>query len=173
MLGVVLLSSVEFKDYSVQVKSTLQDCAIAFLHEVGGELKSRAIRNSDMHRRSGKTSGSYDYTVDEGDFVAYIGSDYNNALWEEFGTGQFALKGDGRKGYWVYIDDGGASGNKSKSPKTYTLKEAKFIVARMREKGLNAYYTNGKQARRPLWKAFESMKGNIDRMARERFGDLK
>lgn len=171
MLGVVLVS-VEFEDYSIEVKTTLIERAIGFLYEVGGELTSRAIRNSDMHRRTGQTSGSYQYKVDEGQLAVHIGSDYENAIWEEFGTGKYALKGDGRKGYWVYVDDGGASGQKSKSPKSYTLKEAKRIVAMMREEGLNAYYTNGKQARRPLWKAFESMRGDITKIAQERFGDL-
>lgn len=171
MLGVVLVS-VEFEDYSVEVKTTLVEKAISFLYEVCGEMTSRAVRNSDMHRRTGQTSGSYKYIVDESNLSGHIGSDFENAIWEEFGTGKYALKGDGRKGYWVYVDDGGASGKKSKSPKTYTLQEAKWIVARMREEGLNAYYTNGKQARRPLWKAFESMRGDITKIAQERFGDM-
>lgn len=179
MLGVVLVSNVEFEDYSVEVKTTLVEKAISFLYEVGGEMTSRAVRNSDMHRRTGQTSGSYKYVVDEGGLAVHIGSDYENAIWEEFGTGKYASdkhgnpSGKGRKGYWVYVDDGGASEKKSKSPKTYTLQEAKQIVAMMRSEGLNAYYTNGKQARRPLWKAFESMRDNITKIAQERFGDMQ
>ena len=176
MLGVVLVS-VEFEDYSVEVKTKLRESAIAFLYEVAGEITSRTIRNSDMHRKTGQTSGSYQYVVDEGNLSAHIGSDLENAIWEEFGTGKHAIdkngnpSGKGRKGYWVYVDDG-ASGKKSKSPKTYTLEEAKKVVAMMRSEGLNAYYTNGKQARRPLWKAFESIRGQVQKIAEERFGDM-
>ena len=178
MLGVVRVSNVEFHDYSAKVKTKLTENAIAFLYEVGGELTARAKRNSDMHRRTGQTSGSYEYKVDDGNLAVHIGSNFDNALWEEFGTGKHASNkdgspsGKGRKGYWVYVDDGGASGKKSTSPKNYTLEEVKKIVAIMRGEGLNAYYTNGKKARRPLWKAFESMHGMIDKIAMERFGDM-
>lgn len=167
------MSNVEFEDYSAKVKTKLTECAIAFLYEVGGELHARTVRNSDMHKKSTTTSGSYDYIVDEAGLAVHVGSNYENAIWEEFGTGKHALKGDGRKGYWVFVDDGGASGEKSKSPKTYTLKEAKKVMAILRNKGLNAYYTNGKQARRPLWKAFESLRSGIEKIAQERFGDLQ
>ena len=36
---------------------------------------------------------------------AVIGSSDQNAIWEEFGTGEYALKGDGRKGGWWYATD--------------------------------------------------------------------
>lgn len=38
--------NVEFHSYSVNVKTALKDKAIAFLHEIGGEIKSQAQRNS-------------------------------------------------------------------------------------------------------------------------------
>ena len=172
--------SVEFEDYSVEVKTKLTECAIAFLHEIGGELHARVVRNSDMHRRQGHTSGSYQYVVDEDNLSVHVGSDYINAIWEEFGTGKYAVdkhgnpSGKGRKGYWVYVDsgDGKASEKKSQNSKNYTLGQAKWIVKQMREKGLKAYYTNGKKARRPLWRAFESMRGSIQKLAEERFGDI-
>ena len=162
---------VEFEDYSVKVKLKLQECVIAFLYEVAGEIEALAKRNSRV--KTSQTKGSFQHIVDEGNLSAHIGSDHENAIWEEFGTGLNAINGDGRKGYWVYVDDGGASGKKSKSPKTYTLQEAKRIVAIMREEGLNAYYTNGKKPTRALWKAFQSTKGKIERIAEERFGGMK
>ena len=42
----------------------------------------------------------------------------------------------------------------------------------MREKGLNAYYTNGKKANRPLFRAFESNKGKIQSVAEKYFGGI-
>ena len=170
MLGVVLVSNVKFEDFSVQVKTKLQDNVIAFLYEVGGEIEARAKRNSRV--RSSKTKGSFQHVVDESNLSAHIGSNEENAIWEEFGTGLHAIKGDGRKGYWVYVDDG-STGKKSKSSKTYTLKEAKKIVAIMRSEGLNAYYTNGKEPSRALWNAFQSIKGEVIKIAEERFGDMQ
>lgn len=164
------MSNVEFEDYSVQVKTKLQENAIAFLYEIGGEIEARAKRNSRV--KSGKTKGSYQHKVDESELAVHIGSDEENAIWEEFGTGLYAVKGDGRKGYWVYVDDGSTE-KKSKSSKTYTLGEAKKIVAFMRDQGLNAYYTNGKRPTRALQKAFESSKSLIQRIAEERFGDMQ
>lgn len=170
MLGVVLVSNVEFEDYSVQVKTQIQENVISFLYEVGGEIEARAKRNTRV--KSSKTKGSFQHKVDESALAVHIGSDEENAIWEEFGTGLYAINGDGRRGYWVFVDDG-STGKASKSSKTYTLSEAKKIVAMMRDQGLNAYYTNGKKPTRALWKAFESIKGEISRIAQERFGDMQ
>lgn len=131
--------NVEFHSYSVNVKTALKDKAIAFLHEIGGEIRSQAQRNS--RRKTSQTAGSYQYKVDEDALAVHIGSDYWNAIWEEFGTGEHSIKGGGRKGYWVYVDNGGAP-QAPKGGKTYTKEEAKRVVAIMRKKGLNAYYTN-------------------------------
>lgn len=97
--------NVEFHSYSVNVKTALKDKAIAFLHEIGGEIKSQAQRNS--RRKTSQTAGSYQYKVDEDALAVHIGSDYWNAIYEEFGTGEHAINGGGRKGYWVFVDTGG------------------------------------------------------------------
>ena len=171
------MSSVKFEDYSVQVKTKLQDNVIAFLYEVGGEIEARAKRNSRV--KTSKTKGSFQHVVDESNQSVHIGSDEENAIWEEFGTGKYAidkngnLSGKGRSGYWVFVDDGGASGKKTKSPKSYTLEEAKRVVAFMRSEGLNAYYTNGKKPSRAFWNAYQSIKGEITKIAQERFGDMQ
>ena len=170
MLGVVWVSdNVEFYDYSVKVKSALKEKSIAFLHEIGGEIRSLAQRNS--RRDTSQTAGSYKSTVDEGGLAVHIGSDYWNAIYEEFGTGSHAINGNGRKGYWIFIDTGGEP-KAPKGGKTYTLKEAKRIMAMLRKKGLNAYYTNGKTANRPLFKAFEATTPKIQKVADKYFGGL-
>ena len=162
-------SNVEFHNYSVQVKNALKEKAVSFLHEIGGEIRSQAQRNS--RRDTSQTAGSYQYKVDEGGLAVHIGSDYWNAIYEEFGTGVHAINGDGRKGYWVFVDVGG-SPSAPKGGKTYTKDEARKIVAIMRKKGLNAYYTNGKTANRPLYKAFTSTEPKIERVAKTYFGGL-
>ena len=161
--------NVEFHSYSVNVKTALKDKAIAFLHEIGGEIRSQTQRNS--RRRTGRTAGTYEYMVDENELAVHVGSNDVNAIWEEFGTGEHSIKGGGRKGYWVYVDNGGAP-QAVKGGKTYTKKEAKRVVAIMRKKGLNAYYTNGKTANRPLYKAFTATEGKIQSVAERYFGGV-
>jgi len=162
-------NNVQFYDYSVQVKTTLTDKAITFLHEIGGEIRSLAQRNS--RRDTSQTAGSYGFKVDEGNLAVHIGSDYWNAIYEEFGTGEHAIHGDGRKGYWVYVKTGGKA-TAPKGGKTYTLQEAKKIVAIMRKKGLNAYYTKGKTANRPLYRAFTATEPKIQKVAQNIFGGI-
>jgi hypothetical protein len=97
--------AVKFTDNSAQVKGALNDAVIAYLHEAGGELESQVKRNSRVG--SGQLKNSWTYEVDESKGVTTIGSPLENAIWEEFGTGEFALKGDGRKGGWYYQDENG------------------------------------------------------------------
>lgn len=126
--------SLEFEDYRVQVKEALFDAGEAFLHEAGGELQARIRRNSRV--RTGQTKGSYDYFVSgsymAGEQYCQVGSNLENAIWEEFGTGEYALKGDGRKGGWVY-----------QAPK------GEF------------YYTKGKTPNRPMHNAFTALKAKL------------
>lgn len=42
----------------------------------------------------------------------------------------------------------------------------------MRKKGLNAYYTNGKTANRPLYKAFTATEGKIQSVAEKSFSNI-
>jgi hypothetical protein len=167
--------NVVFEDYSVKVKEALRDKAISFLEEVGGELRSMTQRNS--RRKTSKTAGSYKYKVDEGQLCVHIGSDYQNAIWEEFGTGIHAVdkdgkpSGKGRKGWWVYVEGSPSKPTSSPKGKSYNSPvQAKMAVERLRSKGLDAHMTQGKKANRPLWKAFETSKSRIIKRAEQIFG---
>lgn len=160
---------VTFEDNSGNCKNAIKASALAFLYEIGGEIRSQTQRNS--RRKTGRTAGTYEYMVDENELAVHIGSNDVNAIWEEFGTGEHSIKGGGRKGYWVYVDNGGAP-QAVKGGKTYTKKEAKRIVAIMRKKGLNAYYTNGKTANRPLYRAFTATEGKIQSVAEKSFSNI-
>ena len=89
--------SVEFTDNTAKIKAALSEGVIGFLHEAGGEIQAQTQRNSRVD--TGQTKGSYKYMVDEGkdESTVAVGSDLENAIWEEFGTGEYALHGDGRK----------------------------------------------------------------------------
>ena len=94
--------ALEFEDYSIEVKAALNEAVIAFLHEAAGEVESQVKRNTPVD--TGQLKGSWDYKVDEHKGEAVIGSPLENAIWNEFGTGQYALHGDGRKTPWKYQD---------------------------------------------------------------------
>ena len=134
--------SVEFKDFSTIVFQKMRETGEAFLEEVGGEVEAQTKQNTKVD--TGKTKGSWEHVVNADKMEVKIGSRYINALWEELGTGKYALNGDGRKTKWVY-----------KSPK-----DGKF------------YATVGKKPRRALYHAYESRRDLIISEARRRFKDL-
>ena len=133
--------SVEFHDFSRIVLQKIQETGEVFLEEVGGELESQVKQNTKVD--TGKTKGSWEYVVNADKMEVQVGSRYKNALWEELGTGIYALNGDGRKTRWVY-----------RTP------DGKF------------HSTVGKKPRRALFNAYNSKKNQIIREARRRFGKL-
>lgn len=133
--------SIEFYDYSYQVKEALGDCAIAALHEMAGEIVSSAKRNSPVD--TGQLKNSWSYIVDEEKNEVIIGSPLENAIWNEFGTGEYAIDDDGRKGGWRYKDAKG-----------------------------KWHYTYGKQPNRTLFTAFTSNKTMVENIAKNIFKGL-
>lgn len=138
--------AVEFTDNSARVKAAINDAAIAYLYDAAGELEAQTKRNQEIRVKTGQTKNAWTYTVDESKGEAVIGNPQENAIWEEFGTGEYALNGDGRKGGWVYKDNKG-----------------------------EWHFTMGKTPLRPFYKAFTSLKSKLIRRAeqimKERIGD--
>ena len=110
----------------------MDDRINAVLEECAGEIESQTKRNHDRYVDTGKTKNSFEHKVVDSDHIAYIGSNYDNAIWEEFGTGEYALHGDGRKGGWKYKDAKG-----------------------------DWHFTYGKKPRRAFWNAYNSLKAGI------------
>lgn len=107
---------IRFEDYSKQVIDAINKGILNALEEVSGELEGRVKDNTRVD--TGKTKASWSHKVDEAKFEAYVGSNYENAIWEEFGTGIYALNGNGRKDVpWVYqSEDGKWHRTKGKKP---------------------------------------------------------
>ena len=124
------MGSVIFEDYTIQVQNALDDRINAVLDECAGELESQVKRNTRVD--SGQTKNSWSHYVDDAEHTAYIGNPLENSIWEEFGTGEHALNGDGRKGGWSYKD----------------------------EKG-KWHHTYGKRPSRAFWHAYTSLKATI------------
>ena len=133
--------SVEFKDFTKIVLNKIHETGETFLEEVGGEVEAQTKQNTKVD--TGKTKNSWEHRVDTDKMEVQIGSRYQNALWEEFGTGIYALNGDGRKTKWVYRTEDGK------------------------------YHTTvGKKPRRALFRAYQSKKNTIIREAKRRFKEI-
>jgi len=159
--------AVKFTDNSAQVKGALSDAVIAYLYEAGGELEAQVKRNQRVGS-TGQTKNAWTYVVDESKGVTTVGNPLQNAIWEEFGTGQYALNGDGRKGWWVYVDDGEHPKEyTSKNHKIYTYQEALEIYRFLKKQGLDAHITRGKMPHRAFHRAFTSLKPALIKRAQE------
>ena len=136
------MDRMNFESYIDEVTRELEEAANQALEEAAGELEAQVKRNTRVD--TGQTKGSWDHTVDEKEQVAYVGSNFQNAIWEEFGTGIHAINGNGRKTPWVYTPDEG---------KTF-------------------YRTKGKKPSRALYKAYTRLKPKIEGYFKKRFGKL-
>lgn len=162
--------SVKFESNKIEVEKALNDKAIGFLYQAKEILVSQAARNTPTRYGGLKRSFSNDSYVDEANLTAYIGSSLRYSVWVELGTGEYALDGKGRKGYWIYVE--GSALEKSDTPKYYTLQEAKKIMAILRSKGLEAFYTNGQKPQRMLYRAFIIKKDKIQEQANKIYREL-
>jgi hypothetical protein len=131
-----------FKDRRVEVKRAAEDAIDAVLLEVSAELVSQTARNTPVDTGQLKGSWAANVTNDGDKYTATIGSPLEYAIWQEFGTGEYALKGDGRKGGWAYED-----------PKT-----GKRI------------FTFGNRPRRMFWNAFTSLKDKMIKRIQDTIG---
>jgi hypothetical protein len=135
------MAAIKFIDHREKVKGLIADLAMAALEEAAGELEAQVKRNTAVD--TGQTKNSWQHRVTEGrnEYVAQVGSDYENAIWEEFGTGDYALNGDGRKGGWAYKD-----------PKTG-----------------DTVFTHGKRPRRPFHNAYTALKPKLIKFIQDKF----
>ena len=134
--------SIKFEHYEDEVSEALEAAAVAWLHEAAGELEAQVKRNTAVD--TGQLKGSWEYVVDTEKLEAHVGSALENAIWEEFGTGQYALNGNGRKTPWVYKD------SKGKWHKTV-----------------------GKRPKRAFFNAFNALKNRLIDSAKQKFKGLR
>ena len=132
---------VTFKDYRVKVKDAINQNCEAFLHEATGEIASQAADNSPVD--TGQLKGSWGTAVNGNEGI--VGSGLEYAIYQEFGTGEYASgAGGGRQGGWHYQDANG-----------------------------NWHFTKGTRPRRMLQNAFNTKKAAIIARAQQIFGGMK
>lgn len=158
--------AVVFKDNSVAAKKELAECGVAFLHEACGEIVSQTARNAKVS--TGETKGSYKYEIDTQNLIGYIGSNHENAIWEEYGTGEYAIGKNGRKGgWWIKVGSG-----RGEMPPATAAKYGWEKVRRDRSGTITFVFTRGKKAQRPFFKAYAALKAKIISAAQQKFGGL-
>ncbi len=145
--------TVEFQDYSIEVKAALNDAAIAWLYKWSEEVASQAKRNCAMDGKMGtQLRGSYAAVVDESAGKALVGTPMEAGYWEEFGTGDFAVRSPHRTGWWIYIEgQESGGGGQSYSTKEEAESMAAYIRARYHK---NAVVTNGRKPNHTLEAAY-------------------
>ena len=129
---------------------------------VEGAAKYKAPKDTGALKRS--ITNRIEVIGNEVDGIVFTPLEY--APYIEYGTGIYSENG-GTSGYWVYVGDKDYDPNRKKSGKRYTLQEAKKIVAFMRSKGLEAYYTNGMHPQPFMRPALKENEQNIKKKLKE------
>lgn len=151
------MSDVIFIDNSLAVKEALGRLEEKFLTEAAALIEAQVKQNTAVD--SSQTKQNWKHVVDTSKHEAIIGNPLENAVWEEFGTGDYAIKG-GRKGAPWYVPVDGYSGKKKP---TYNGK----VIVVYGKNGRAYYKTNGKKPCRALHNAFESKKSAIIRRVKQ------
>lgn len=136
-----MVNEIKFEDKSVYVKGKIAEAVIAWLNEASAEICSQAQRNSRVD--TGQLKSSWVRQVTTSDYTAKVGSPLENAIWEEFGTGQYALEGNGRKKPWFYEDRHG-----------------------------KGHWTAGKKPQRTLYKAFKKVEPKAKKALEKKLKEL-
>lgn len=131
----------KFKDNSEAAKQAITDAGIQFLFQACLLVEGQAVALATV--QTARLRNSIDHTVDEDELIGYVGSNVEYAVYVEFGTGEFAENGQGRKGGWVYQDPSG-----------------------------EWFFTWGQEPQPYLRPAFRQNKGRIEALAKEIFGGL-
>ena len=90
----------KFVDNSKAAKRELERAAIRGLTKAAMLVESQAVLLVPVN--TGGLRGSIGYQVNESELVAYVGTNCEYAIYVEFGVGEFAENGNGRKGGWLY-----------------------------------------------------------------------
>lgn len=137
-----MMGNISFIDNSDKVKAELERLLIEGLIEAAGEVQGQVKQNTPVD--TGQLKGSWDYIINESKLEATIGSPLENAVFTEYGTGEYAAEGNGRKGGWKYQDAKG-----------------------------NWHFTKGKRPVRALHNAFITKKPTVKKIFENKLKKLK
>lgn len=130
-----------FKDNSMEGKERLKKAAAKWLLQACILVEGQAVLLAPV--ATSRLKQSVDYIVDDDELVGYVGTNVDYAIYVEFGTGEFAENGNGRKGGWMYKDPSG-----------------------------EWFFTWGIEPQPYLRPAFRQTKGQIEALAKSIFGEV-
>jgi hypothetical protein len=142
------MADVKLYDYTIEVQGAIAELAYRAVEEACGELESQVKRNTAVD--TGKTKNAWTHHTKQSgnDTTGTVGNPLENSIWEEFGTGEYALNGDGRKGGWWYKNPNVKYTKSGSLDKRYK-NNSEFI------------FTYGKHPRRPFHNAYTSLKNKL------------
>lgn len=137
--------AVEYHDYTSKCVGEIRSRITNAVEAIGDAGEGYAVKNlmsGGLKHPTGALSDSVTHEVEiNGDhYTAIVGTNKKYGVYLELGTGKY-YAGGGRKGYWVFVPGSGGGG--SGGHKIYTLEKAKQVMAILRKKGIEAYYTDG------------------------------
>lgn len=132
-----------FKDNRKNGHQALNKAAIDFLIKACELVKGQAIALAPVDTGYLRDI-SIDHYIDEAQLRGFVGSSALYAVYVEFGTGEFAENGSGRKGGWVYK----------------SAKDGKF------------YHTKGIRPQPYLRPAFRTNKSRIQAIAKDIYSQI-
>jgi hypothetical protein len=96
-------NTIKFETNVKEINEEIERIVQKWLIEASEEMVTQTATRT--RRASGETAEAWQNKVDKDNYIAYVGNPLENAIWEEFGTGEYALKDNGRKGGWTYYDE--------------------------------------------------------------------
>lgn len=141
-----------------QANRMIDNAVLQWLEESAGELEAQVKRNTAVGLvAGGKTKNDWSHYVSSLEQKAIVGNTDENAIWEEFGTGEYALHHDGRKGGW-YIPIGNGEGQISED----VVNAYHFKVVYGKD-GMRYAFTRGKRPKRAFENAKETCEPKIQK----------
>ncbi len=143
-----------------------EETITATLYEIGGELEAQVKKNTPVGKYSGgDLRQNWTYEVDAAHHRVTVGNPLELAIWVEYGTGDYALKGDGVKGGW-YIPVGNGEGQ---MPKEVAEAYGMTIRPAPEGSGLDGFvFTRGMRPKRILHNTMEKMEPKMQKAFKAR-----
>lgn len=147
---------IKFDNKCMILTGRIESIVNSWLEESAGELEAQVKRNTAVGKvAGGKTKGEWQHVVSQSEHKAVVGNTSENAIWEEFGTGEYALHKNGRKGGW-YIPIGEEEGCISEA-----VVEAYHFRVVYGKDGKRYAFTYGKKPKRAFENAREACENKI------------
>lgn len=158
-----MAANIVLQNHLPEIGEKVRDAALQWLEETAGEVESqtkRAVRTD-----TGQLKNSWMHQVNADRCEAIVGSPLENALWEEYGTGEFAAEGNGRRTPW-YVPVESVTGTKKP---TYNG----TVIVVYGKDGQAFYKTNGKAPQRTFQNALDEVMPKAKQALEARLREIK